>query len=149
MIKRTEPLEPFESPLIVARLTKLRDRLRPVYAHPADQYPRSGLLDFDIMLKILSLPEFAAWLRQHGDATQSAFGTEIIDALDERDAAVGELEDIDDALSAGTRQPDTVEAVRGVVDQFEGVRDVLVEAGALAEGDYDTPVAPLLQALLA
>lgn len=82
----------------------------------------------------LTLEEFAEQLRVNGTGDEHRWGDAILDLTGE----VAALED--DADNAARAEADAKEAL-------EAVRCVLVEAGALDEGD-NAPLAPLVRALL-
>lgn len=105
-----------------------------------------GLInDLEIAVQLLNMREFAEWLRTKGDPAHARFADEIIDAQD--------------ALAiAGYHTPSLAENVSGLDDEnreneqramvLDEVRKVLVQTGALAADDKDTPLPDLVRALL-
>lgn len=147
-LTRPEPPAPDESPSLVGRLVRLLRLLRPIHTYSGGvEYPRSGLYDLELTVQLLSLPEFADWLRVHGDATQSRFAVEIHDAADgaERyESLTAEIEKLVEVPPGETYG----DAIEGAIKLGERMREVLEEVGALEPGDTKTDPAALLRALL-
>lgn len=104
-----------------------------------------GLLaDLEAVMRLLSLQEFADWLRVHPDPDLQQWARAVQTAADERDSI---CEAIDTSLPdvAGDYEGDVEAAGKFMTD----VRGVLVECGALAADDTATDVPGLLRALLA
>lgn len=102
--------------------------------------------DLEVVMRLLNLREFAEWLKLHGPPEHQEFADDIL-----RDQET--IEAVHDALKhAGHEVIDPVagvEALDGEVRQVDAIRQVLVETGALAADDQDTPIPDLLRALLA
>ena len=102
--------------------------------------------DLEVTLQLLNLREFAEWLRVNGPPEQQGFAADIL-ADQETLEAVRQAADM-----AGYRdEPDPVRVVERLDDEvraLDAMRAVLVEKGALANDDYDTPLPDLLRALL-
>lgn len=101
--------------------------------------------DLEVVVQLLNMREFAEWLRTNGDPAHARFADEIIEAQD--------------ALAdAGYQAPALADNVQGLDDEnrqneaqamvLGDVRQVLVEYGALASDDRETPLPDLLRALL-
>lgn len=132
-------------------LSGLRDRLKRTLARLGTDrsLPWVGLglvNDLEVILQLLNLQEFAEWLRVNGPPEHRAFADDIL-------ADQFTLEAVRQAVdTAGQRdEPDPVKAVENLHDElgtFDAMRRVLVETGALADDDHDTPLPDLLRALL-
>lgn len=130
------------------RLLSWRRQLRA----PGSHRPFYGGMaaDLEVILRLLNAREFAEWLRQHGDDEQARWAVDILEALDERGELDELLTDIDRVVPV---KPDQVyaEAVEQVAKralQFDLVRAVLENTGALSPGDTETDVPGLIRALL-
>jgi hypothetical protein len=102
--------------------------------------------DLEVILQLLNLQEFAEWLRVNGPPEHRGFADDIL-------ADQFTLEAVRDACdSAGQRnEPDPVKAVENLqaeLGAYDDMRRVLVETGALADDDHETPLPDLLRALL-
>lgn len=102
--------------------------------------------DLEVTLQLLNLQEFAEWLRVSGPPEHRAFADDIL-------ADQFTLEAVRDACdSAGQRnEPDPVKAVENLqaeLGAYDDMRRVLVDTGALADDDTETPLPDLLRALL-
>lgn len=102
--------------------------------------------DLEVTLQLLNLQEFAEWLRVNGSPEHQHFAADIL-------ADQFTLEAVRDACdSAGQKnEPDPVKAVEnlhGELTAYDDMRKVLVDTGALADDDYETPLPDLLRALL-
>jgi hypothetical protein len=101
--------------------------------------------DLEVTLQLLNLQEFAEWLRVNGPPEHRGFADDIL-------ADQFTLEAVRDALKhAGHEVDDPVQGVEGLQAElatYDAMRRVLVETGALADDDRDTPLPDLLRALL-
>lgn len=148
-------------PGLRARLVDWHDRLRksgsgiPAIGDAAAGSFWGGLIaDLGAVMQILNLREFAEHLRVNGDETQRRFAGEIL-AADETLEAVQCAADRADALEGVEQGTDPVrvielldEKARAATCDYDAVRRVLVDVGALGADDTDTPVADLVRALL-
>lgn len=110
-----------------------------------------GILeDCKLAARILNSREFLDWLRVNGTTEQADFAGEILRDLETLDAA-------DDAARHVEGLPDephaldpvaTIEKLDKRAVDYEAVRGVLIDCGALGEDDTETPVADLIRALL-
>jgi hypothetical protein len=100
--------------------------------------------DLEVAVQLLDLREFGEWLRREG-GEHARFGDDLA-RLDDAVVATG-LKGVDpaEALEAIDAMALAHEAQ---ALQFEAMRKVLVEAGALDAKDRDTDPAALLRALL-
>ncbi len=101
--------------------------------------------DLEVTLQLLNMREFAEWLRTQGDPAHQRFGDEILEAqgiLDGAGYATPSLVANVDGLDDENRENDAKALV------LADVRQVLVQAGALASDDHDTPLPDLVRALL-
>jgi len=130
-------------PGIARRLQRQRDRLATDKSFP---WLGTGLIaDLEVLVQLLNLPEFAEWVRTHGPAEHQRFGDEIAGAFDA-------------CRVAGYASPSLAANVDGLDDENRrneaqalvaaDVREVLIETGALAAHDQETPIADLIRALL-
>ena len=135
-----------------ARLLRWADQLATDLRFP---WIGAGIIeDLKLTASLLSSREFLDHLRTKGTAQEADFATEILADLDTLDAAtdaarhVEGLPGIKHALGpVETIEKLDAEAVKLCLD-YDAIRDVLVDTGALAEGDETTPVADLVRALL-
>lgn len=143
---------------LAARLAEWNNRLRRSGAGvpaigdvPAGSFWGGLIADIGAVMQILNLREFGEWLRVNGPAEHRQFADEIMandETLEAFEAATyaardrHELGDYADPVAA-------VEALDKRAQDYEAVRRALVDTGALAEGDDETPVADLIRALLA
>lgn len=106
--------------------------------------------DLKMAASILNRREWLETLRLSDDPEAADFARELLDDLDE-------LETVETAAASVRGLPtephalpgvETIERLDGVAEQYEAVRAVLVERGALAADDRDTPVGDLVRALL-
>lgn len=106
--------------------------------------------DLKMAASILNRREWLESLRLSDDPEAARFAAELLDDVDELEtvetaaASIKGLPDEDYQLPA----VETIERLDGVAEQYEAVRAVLVERGALADDDRDTPVGDLVRALL-
>jgi len=105
--------------------------------------------------QVLNKREWLEMLRLSSDPDAHRFATEAL-ADDETLEAVQDAADRAQASNEKYSGADPVavieqldEAALSARREFESVRDVLVQAGALSPDDRETPVADLLRALLA
>lgn len=148
-IERTEPPRDDEPPTLAERLHRFYRYLRPIYAHPAGaEYNRSGMYDLEVVVQLLDLPEFAEWLRVHGDPLQSRFAADIDQALHEAEEGATLKEHIERLIPVEEGEG-YANAVERASELGERMRQVLIETGALADDDTATDPAALLRALLA
>lgn len=106
-----------------------------------------GLIhDLELVLKLLTLPEFADWLRTHPDDELQRWADEISDAIEARQAYAALLDKVEKALppSGKSYEADVTEAGATLA----GVRQVLVDCGALAADDTTMPLPDLIRALM-
>lgn len=97
-----------------------------------------GLIDdLEVILRLLSLEEFGAWLHTHSDDELQRWGVEVQEAA----AARAELDELPTAETLADNEQ--------AAEAYDAVRNVLVECGALSADDTDTDVPALLRALLA
>lgn len=113
------------------------------------------LEDMTLAAKFLNCREFLEQLYANGDAEQADFARQLLSDLDT-------LEAVDDAASRVNGLPPggpqihdpvaVIEALDGeavwVRREYESIRDVLIDAGALAPGDNETPLVDLVRLLL-
>jgi len=125
------------------RLRKWRDTLCTTRSLP---WLGAGLIkDLEVTVQLLNMREFAEWLRDKGDPAHARFAEEILEAQDAlRIAGYGSptLASNIDGLDDENRQHEAQAMV------LQDVRKVLVETGALAADDRDTPLPLLVRALL-
>ena len=154
---RPDPPEPNQhgfTPSYVSphgHLSGLRDRLKRTLARLGTDrsLPWVGLglvKDLEVILQLLNLQEFAEWLRVNGPPEHRGFADDIL-------ADQFTLEAVRDACdSAGQKNEDdpvkAVENLHAELGAYDGMRKVLVDTGALADDDYETPLPDLLRALL-
>lgn len=134
---------------------RLRDWVDRACRDKSSPWPGTGILeDIKLALQFLDNREWLENLRATGDDTQRTFAGELLRTLDTVDA----MQSAADRAAAypGFSGADPVQVLEKVDDvatdalrQVDRIRDVLVEAGALADGDTETPVPDLLRALLA
>ncbi len=115
--------------------------------HRVGPFYAGFIADLEVVLRFLNATEFAEHLRVHGNDEEMRWAADILEALDDHEQHALLREDIERVLVVpeGTTHADAVEASARLGDQ---VRDVLVEAGALAADDTETDVPALLRALL-
>ncbi len=111
--------------------------------------------DLRCVMRLLSLPEFAAWLRTHPSPQLHEWAEPVAEAVD----AMADLEDlqgkIDDQPTPGGIEPDketyeeAVERLGDEARELDNIRDELVRLGVLAEGDTSTKPSQLLGLLFA
>lgn len=106
--------------------------------------------DLEVVVRFLNATEFAEWLRVNGDSEQARFAVEILDALDDQEMHEEMLEDIEKVVpvAVGQDYADAVGDVAGKAVQYDVVRAVLENCGALQPGDTTTDVPGLLRVLL-
>ena len=100
-------------------------------------------------MRLLSLPEFAAWLRTHPSPQLYEWADPVAEAV-EAQAELAELEEkIDD--QPGPADEHVEETYFAAVDrlgdearELNNIRDELVRLGVLAEGDTSTKPSQLL-----
>jgi hypothetical protein len=128
---------------LAQRLAKWVDRLGSDKSLP---WVGLGLIrDLEEALRLLNMREFAEWLRDKGDPAHARFADEILEAQDAlRVAGYGSpvLAKNIDALDDENREHERQALA------LQDVRKVLVEYGALASDDRDTPLPDLVRALL-
>lgn len=104
-----------------------------------------GLIkDLDAIMRLLTLGEFAEWLRTHPDNELQRWADEVRDAAEDRDTLIAATVDNLPTEPGRSIEQDITAAGETIAD----VRRVLVDAGALAADDTQTPVADLIRALL-
>lgn len=104
--------------------------------------------DLGLIVRLLSLNEFGQWLRTHSDDELQQWGLEVLEAAEAKD----ELEALEGEVATNLPGPEGTSyqgAVRIAGETITNVRAVLVDIGALAPEDTDTPISDLLRALLA
>jgi hypothetical protein len=155
-IERAEP-PPADAPATLAeRLRNALTAIRPIYAFSVgyEGTQRQLVYDLEVAVRILDLPEFADWLRVHGDDTQSRFGTEIAELVDRDNANAEWGDDVEQALKAAgcdlttATAPEIIGELADQAEQARQIRAVLVEVGALSADDTATSVPDLLRALV-
>lgn len=104
--------------------------------------------DLELIVRLLSLNEFGQWLRTHTDDDLQQWGLEVIEAAEASDELEALRGTIDDALPRNSA-PTYKGAVEIAGETITNVRAVLVDIGALAPEDTETPISDLLRALLA
>lgn len=116
----------------------------------------TGLIeDLRTTMQLLNLREFAEWLRVHGPAEHREFAEEIlrneeyVEAVDDAAERVQAIDGRPFILHPAATITALDEKALAARADYDAVRDVLVECGALADDDEETPVADLLRALLA
>lgn len=133
---------------LAQRLVAFGRKLRQPGAHLP--YYGGLIADLEVVVRFLNLREYAEWLVVHGDDEQRDYAKEMLDALDNADAAEGVYDDIERVLPVAEGQPyaEAVAAAARKAAQFDAVRAVLEQAGALSPRDAGTDVPALIRALL-
>lgn len=150
-IERREPVADDVPRKLADRLARWAQALRPIWMFPRDHeaLQRNIIYDLEVAVRILNLPEFAEWLRTHGDDTQSRFGAEMLEVIDRDEANETHLENIEDAIGAETGGAlERAGELSRQAEEARQIRQVLEETGALAADDTDTDVPALVRALL-
>lgn len=102
--------------------------------------------DLTLSASILNNREWLERLRTSNDPLAQQFATELLDEVDDLQAITAATEaaqaiDEDDPATAIT-------ALDGMAQNYQAVRDLLVDLGAIDPDDEETPVVDLLRALL-
>lgn len=158
-----EYVSPYGKPQgLAARLLEWAERMATDRSLP---WAGLGIIeDLKLSAKVLNSREFLEHLRVHGDGEQAQFAQELLDMVDTVEACESAVYVAGDRRDLGadgrwTDPPRAIEILAGQVDEqeaaaakaeqdFADVRAVLVQTGALAADDTETPVADLLRALL-
>lgn len=143
---------PYRSPYgqpagLLDRLATLRKRL----VEPGGPFVGLGpIADLDLVMKFLNVREYGEWLVANGDNEQARWGREILNQGDRADDAESLEADIERVLpvAVGQEYADAVEGAARKAIQYDTVRAVLEQVGALAPGDQATDVPALIRALL-
>ena len=143
------------APGLIGRLTLAVERMRCDRSFP---WVGTGLIDdMEAILQLLNRREFLDHLRVHGDDDARRFAGELSADLDTIEATESAIEA---AERRGDWGPDGIPAdppaaVEAITDaaieaqrQFNLMRGVLVQTGALADDDDTTDTVALLRALL-
>lgn len=141
-------ISPYGKPRgLVARLLKMAQTM----ATDRGRWAGLGIIeDLKLAASILNRREWLEAMRFSADPLAQTFAAELLDDVDELDC-------VETAAAHVQGLPDEPEALPGVetierldkrAQDYESVRAVLLEIGALAEGDRETPVADLVRALL-
>lgn len=145
---------PYVSPY--GRLAGLDERMAALCkrCRQNDGRPFVGLgiiADLELVMRLLSLREYAEWLAVHGDDEQRRWSADILELQDRDEENDQCFADIERVVPVGADQPyaEAVEAVAAKAIQFDVVRATLVNCGALTADDTDTDIPALLKALLA
>ncbi len=111
--------------------------------------------DLKLAAKILNLTEFAEHLRVNGTPEQQAFADEILADQETLEAAADAGSRIKAEIGVDHSPDDPVDAIEtldkvacAAQEDNRAVRRVLVQIGALEDGDDETPTAGLVKALL-
>lgn len=138
----------------------LRDRLAGLVAtlRTDRQHPFIGLgalADLELIMSLLNKREFLDWLHVHGPDDQRRFAEELranVDTAEACEDAAAHAEMVPTKLGDWPDPVQAIEALDKVAQaatrDYDAVREVLVDVGALEADDADTPVADLLRALL-
>jgi hypothetical protein len=149
---------------------RIADRIERIKRDPSHPWVGLGILrDLEDIMQLLTLPEFAEWLRLHG-GEHARWADEILEnaaavetseeasALQtERDEATDKLEAMHEALdehvpnfawSQGLKPDAYIETIERAGNLLADIRVVLVERGALSNDDHDTELPDLIGALL-
>jgi len=147
---------------LVGRLVKTERRLRTDRSFP---WQGTGLIeDLRAVIQVLNKREWLERMRLCDDRDAQEFAAEVmgdIDRLDYAELAAYEAGGRHD-LGPDGRWTEPAQAIKNLAEQvdeqeaaaakaeqdYQAVRDVLVQVGALDCGDESTPVADLLRALL-
>lgn len=158
-----EYVSPYGKPQgLAARLLEWAERMATDRSLP---WAGLGIIeDIKLAAKFFNSREFLEHLRVHGDGKQAQFAQELLDTVDTVEACESAVYVAGDRRDLGadgkwTDPPRAIEILAGQVDEqeaaaakaeqdFADVRAVLVQTGALAADDTETPVADLLRALL-
>lgn len=142
-------ISPYGRPRGLAkRLAAMAERMGTDRALP---WLGTGIIeDLKLTASILNRREWLEKMRLSDDPAAQQFAAELLDDVDTLEAA-------DDAAAHVQGLPKephaldpvvTIERLDKVAVERQQIRDLLVELGALAEGDDDTPVVDLIRALL-
>lgn len=128
---------------LTRRLAEFAQRLRTDRSYP---WLGTGIIaDLEAIVAILNLREFGEYLRVHG--TDSRWGNEILELLEKSEGDDETIEAFETAIECPANK-DVVRHAENLKGEVDAVRKVLVETGALAEGDDQTPIPDLLRMLL-
>lgn len=132
---------------LASRLLKMAQ----IMATDRGRWAGTGIIeDLKLTASILNRREWLEKMRLSDDPAAQQFAAELLDDVDTLEAA-------DDAAAHVQGLPKephaldpvvTIERLDKVAVERQQIRDLLVELGALAEGDDDTPVVDLIRALL-
>lgn len=132
---------------LASRLLKMAQ----IMATDRGRWAGTGIIeDLKLTASILNRREWLEKLRLSDDPDAQRFAAELLDDVDELDC-------VETAAAHVRGLPDEPEALQGVetierldkrAQDYESVRAVLVQVGALDDGDRETPVADLVRALL-
>ncbi len=103
--------------------------------------------DLELAASILNRREWLESLRLSDDPEAQRFAAELLDDVDEWEAAEDAAAHIK-SLPGEPHALPPVDTIERLDAENAAVRDVLVSCGALAPGDKDTPIADLVRALL-
>lgn len=137
---------------LAARLASAEARFRTDRSFP---WQGTGIIeDLRLVVQILNKREWLEKLRLSDDPDAQRFAAEAL-ADDETLEAVQDAADRAQASNEKYSGADPVAVIEQLDDaalaarrDYDAVRDVLVQAGALADDDKETPVADLLRMLL-
>lgn len=111
----------------------------------------AGLIaDLELAMQLLNLREFAQYLEVHGTDEQRRWAGEIHGALDEVEQAETLYTDIEQVLpvAVGQEYSEAVEVAAKKAVQYDAVRAVLEQVGAITADDTGTDLPALIRALL-
>jgi hypothetical protein len=132
---------------LAARIAARIERIKRDPSHP---WVGLGIVrELEEIMQLLTLPEFAEWLRLHG-GEHAKWADEILAAHDTATDHAELIDDIDDTVSVAVGQPYSEAIALAAADAatLHDVRAVLVERGALAADDRETELPDLIAALL-
>jgi hypothetical protein len=152
-----EPLPGSPPPYVFryGRLVGLTERMAALCkrCRENDGRPFVGLgiiADLELVMRLLNLREYAEWLQVHGDDDQRRWAADIIDLQDRDEDNEQCFADIERVVPVGDDQP-YAEAVGDVARkavQYDVVRAILVNVGAIAPDDTAADVPGMIRALL-
>lgn len=132
-----------------ARLVKWADEMGTNHTWP---WAGLGIIqDIRLVAYILEKREWLEKMRLSTDPEAQQFATELLDDADELETIEWAAADVKGLPKEPHALPgvETIEKLDAVAVDYLAVRNVLVETGALAPDDDQTPVADLLRVLLA
>lgn len=106
--------------------------------------------DLKLAAGILNKREWLEAMRLSDDPEAQRFAVELLDDADEHEIAIDAADHVRGLPDEPHALPpvETIEKLDARAVDYGRVRDVLVQTGALADDDTETPVADLVRALL-